>query len=1063
MICPTMACQEFNIPKASHHAALADVFEPVRLGVCAMEKKVGSKPMQAILAAMTRKGDIQVVNFPEQMILEQPVEKWPDDVDCLISFFSDGFPLDKAEAYVALRKLYCINDVTSQRILLDRRRVYALLKENGIPLPQAVFVERDAATGALLGDAAEYFEESDDYIIVGKTKISKPFVEKPIDAEDHNIWIYYPSSAGGGVKRLFRKVGDRSSSFHPEARHVRKDGSYLYEPFMKTQGTDIKVYTVGPQYAHAEARKSPVIDGIVNRDKEGKEVRFPVVLTPREKEMAMRVCLAFGQTVCGFDMLRTTQGSYVIDVNGWSFVKGIQKYYEDTAALLRAHIFNAVGKSPPVRRVESAVPHCVEFALDHEDPGDLKDIRMCRSDRWEHEELLAVIGVMRHGDRTPKNKMKLVTALAEFVGLHKRWASGPKKEAKLKTPIQLQAVLDITYKLIGHEGESMERKDMFDERTAESIALIRSVLETGGSFDGIYRKVQLKPLAWETGTDEVKEVLVVLKYGGILTPAGVQQAETIGKSFRNEMYPGEADVLEADGRYSSGLLRLHATQRHDFKVYSADEGRVQMSAASFSRGLLDLEKGSLTPICVALVETDSMMLDDLPSAALPLLEGAKQVLHNSITGDRDAKLPVPPPGQPSEFSVTTPTGSQQSANFGAVVLNLENVSEDKFSIPVSVMLGDFTQLKHHIDELCVELQEVQASRCSEVTKPLLVRKRWAKLREEVWDKKRGCWNISKMSEIHDAVKFDLIHHPSLATNFAHVYNTVKRINNAVVPNEYGWDAQSRVRIGSVVCGRLLKKIMIDFNNTVCVENQDQSLPSWRFTPALRFLRRLTKAKAAAKEENAQALPDPVEPNVHINDGNVDDDEVDICNEAEFAALDPIGTNVRTPHRRVRTRLYFTSESHIHTLMNVLRYCHLVAPRSDTPCDRSDTPCERGKTRNSAGHHIECESTPDCEDPEASSDHANCPIVCEDVEKNLQEDCIFDYLTQIVFRLYEDKRAPQNSPNRYRVEVLFSRGACLYPSNSEPCGKPDIEPLQPLHATGEPLTYARLQELLGALI
>ncbi len=59
----------------------------------------------------------------------------------------------------------------------------------------------------------------------------------------------------------------------------------------------LQVYTVGPDYAHAEARKSPALDGKVERDAAGKEVRYPVILSNREKLIARKVCMAFKQVI----------------------------------------------------------------------------------------------------------------------------------------------------------------------------------------------------------------------------------------------------------------------------------------------------------------------------------------------------------------------------------------------------------------------------------------------------------------------------------------------------------------------------------------------------------------------------------------------------------------------------------------------------------------------------------------------------------------------------------------------------------------------------------------------
>ena len=107
-----------------------------------------------------------------------------------------------------------------------------------------------------------------------------------------------------------------------------------------------RLFTVGPDYGHAEARKSPTVDGKVQRNPDGKEVRFPVILTCREKEIARRIVVVFRQQVCGFELLRVQEGdsvvSYVCDVNGWSFVKNSRKYYDDCAQILTEHMLAAV-------------------------------------------------------------------------------------------------------------------------------------------------------------------------------------------------------------------------------------------------------------------------------------------------------------------------------------------------------------------------------------------------------------------------------------------------------------------------------------------------------------------------------------------------------------------------------------------------------------------------------------------------------------------------------------------------------------------------------------------------
>lgn len=891
------------------------------LGVCAMAKKTTSKPMQEILRRLPS-AVFQIEIFNEASILQDPIEAWPL-CDCLIAFHSSGFPLEKAQAYAALRRPFMVNDLRRQFILRDRRRVYDTLAQCGVPTPRHAAMSRDLGGQTL--------EEFDDYIIVNGVRLEKPFVEKPVDADDHNLRIYYPMSAGGGSKRLFRKIDNKSSQYYADEHKVRRDGSYLYEEFVDTQGTDVKVYAVGPYYGHAEARKSPALDGIVLRAEDGKELRYPVILSWIEKDIAFKIYHAFKQTVCGFDILRAHDGkTMVCDVNGWSFVKKSRKYYDDCASLLAELMVHRRAPQPLTlgRPTSSA-----SLAREDAEPA----LR-----RNRHRELRCVIAVVRHGDRTPKRKLKVRLRHPKLVAVHTAHAkksekkAAAKNEAKIRESRDLRAILMIVREVLEDD------EDLDIPRTA--LAQLRDVLEqhipalpkgdqvsslNTALFSGC--KLQLKPTDWIG--DKVTEIVLVLKWGGVLTELGVEHACALGAHFRRSMYPASDD--------GAGLLRLHATFRHDLKIRTSDEGRVMKTGAAFTKGLLELE-GDISPILVSLIHrgrSDVHMLDragnheaqELLTQAKLHVERAFQVdvqLRGDESDDEDVDRPA------SVLASTAAQARLQIAPDGpaSVLSALRQLENPRRALD---------RLYDLVDGLVVAV-EARADKLPDVLYMGETRRVWLDSwrdvkRELRCDDSEVRYDLSKIPEIFDKVRFDAQHNlakldlENVFPYFPELVHHAQLLSQAVAPLEFGGANNERRDVAWLVSRALLDKIRLDLHT----------------------------ARGASGDANA---------GLHFQ---LDDDPQHLAD-----------AQIKSSWRAVRSRLYFTSESHLYSLLAALR---LPAIRRDTDLHRPsilDAPAKHWLS------HI----------PELS------------------------YLSHIVFRLWEDTTVEDDDdPLRYMVECSFSPG------------------------------------------
>ena len=144
-----------------------------------------------------------------------------------------------------------------------------------------------------------------------------------------------------------------------------------------------------------------------------------------------------------------------------------------------------------------------------------------------------------------KQKLKMLVSHSLFHNVFENYGGLKKGAVKLKTAFQLNEILNIARHILDNDEDWRDLPDAAVIR--RNYEQMRSVLEMR-RFQGVNRKVQLKK------TKKEQFLQLIIKWGGEITPHGIEHAEKLGK-FYQSMYPED-----------EGLLKLHATLRHDLQA-----------------------------------------------------------------------------------------------------------------------------------------------------------------------------------------------------------------------------------------------------------------------------------------------------------------------------------------------------------------------------------------------------------------------------------------------------------------------------------------------------------------
>ena len=396
--------------------------------------------------------------------------------------------------------------------------------------------------------------------------------------------------------------------------------------------------------------------------------------------------------------------------------------------------------------------------------------------------LKAYISVYRHADRTPKQKLKLYTTCEPFCQLF----DDPPEEIVFRTRSEFDHIhraVDKSLMQLETSEASADLEEMTEKLQQLRLILARKYLDTS-------TKVQLKPMTMtsvEDGRDSpplsdvtqrsprqpssnaVQKVQIICKWGGELTHAGEMQSRDLGYETR----------VKFQSKF--GCLP------QDVRVFSSPETRVTLTAEHFMRNFY---RNEVLPD--SLLKISKEMLDDSWASKDQMIKVKSRLRHfmNGSGADEHA-------GYRKKLAFFSDPVDRLTKTYGLMTIVANAIRKALFR---------------------PEIHEIARGWCCGES-PLLFKERWSKLQRDFCNLEKGYFDISKIPELYDNLKYDALHFRDFLDYFVcrndlerqlrELYTSSQALFNFVGPLEYGVEDHERWEIGNLTSRPLVNQIMND--------------------------------------------------------------------------------------------------------------------------------------------------------------------------------------------------------------------------------------------------------------